>query len=105
MIGSWPDPHPDELFYSICARYSERVRYSSKRFVVAELFGTNQAMACVSLPSHLGYLVSQLPPNSNYDIDSIIEQPTLLQSVCLNSGLAQNNGRRCYRRAHRGADQ
>jgi Tn7-like transposition protein D/TniQ len=78
MIGNWPDPFPDELFYSICARYSERIRYSSRRFVVAELFGTSQAMACVSLPSHLGYLVSQLPPNSKYDLDCIINQHTLL---------------------------
>jgi hypothetical protein len=78
VIGNWPDPYPDELFYSICARYSQRVRYSSKRFVVAELFGTGQAMACVSLPSHLSYLVSQLPPKFNYDIDRIINQHTLL---------------------------
>jgi Tn7-like transposition protein D/TniQ len=78
MIANWPNPHPDELFYSICARYSERVRYSSKRLVVAELFGTGQAMACVSLPSHLGHLVSQLSPNSKYDLDGIIAQHTLL---------------------------
>jgi hypothetical protein len=78
MIGNWPDPHPDELFYSICARFSERVRYSSKRSVVAELFGTAHAIACVSLPSHLGYLVSQLSPHRNYDVNRIIDRHTLL---------------------------
>src|SRR6266567_7506685 len=78
MIGSWPDPYPDELFYSICARFSERVRYPSKRSIVAELFGTENAIACVSLPSHLGYFIEQLPPYSNYDVNRIIDQHTLL---------------------------
>ncbi len=34
MICNWPDPYPDELFYSICARYSDRHR----RFDKEELF-------------------------------------------------------------------
>jgi Tn7-like transposition protein D/TniQ len=80
MIGNWPDPHPDELFYSICARFSERVRYPSRRSVVAELFGTGNAIACVSLPSHLGYFISQLLPYGNYNVNRIIDQHTLLPS-------------------------
>src|SRR5260370_12863611 len=109
MIGSWPNPYPDELFYSICARFSERVRYSSKRSVVAELFGTDQAMACISLPSHLGYLVSQLPPYSNYDINRIIDQHTLLpyfapflppqSSTRLRQDMSSNNGPALHMRA------
>jgi Tn7-like transposition protein D/TniQ len=109
MIGNWPDPYPDELFYSICARFSERVRYSSRRSVVAELFGTDQAMACVILPSHLGYLVSQLPPNSNYDIARIINQHTLLPYFApflpperhdrLRQDMCNNNGPALHMRA------
>ncbi len=34
MICNWPDPYPDELFYSIYARYSDR----NRRFVKVELF-------------------------------------------------------------------
>jgi len=109
MIGNWPDPYPDELFYSICARFSEHVRYSSKRSVVAELFGTDQAMACISLPSHLDYLVSQLPPYSNYDINRIIDQHTLLPYFApflpperytrLHQDMSSNNGPTLHMRA------
>jgi Tn7-like transposition protein D/TniQ len=109
MIGNWLDPHPDELFYSICARFSERVRYASKRSVVAELFGTDQAMACISLPSHLGYLVSQLPPYSKYDINRIIDQHTLLPYFApfllperyerLHQDMASDNGPALHMRA------
>jgi hypothetical protein len=27
MIGCFPDPYPDELLYSVCARFHERVQY------------------------------------------------------------------------------
>src|SRR6266699_6474553 len=112
MIGSWPDPYPDELFYSICARFSERVRYPSKRSIVVELFGTGNAIACVSLPSHLGHFVSQLPPYGNYTVNRIIDQHTLLpyfapflpperhnrlcQDMCSNNGPALHMERRSY---------
>jgi Tn7-like transposition protein D/TniQ len=109
MIGNWPDPYPDELFYSICARFSERLRYPSKRSVVAELFGTDQAIACISLPSHLGYLVSQLPPYYNCDINRIIDQHTLLPYFApflpperytrLRQDMSSNNGPTLHMRA------
>jgi len=78
MIGCWPDHRPDELFYSMGARFSERVRYPSRRSVVTELFGTRNAIACVSLPSHLDYFTAQLPPRSNLDAERIIDEHTLL---------------------------
>lgn len=78
MITSLPDPYPDELFFSICARYSERKQYPSGRSVVIELFGSTNAIACVSLPSHLDHFVAQMPPRSSYSADSIIDNHTLL---------------------------
>ncbi|MFL5628670.1 MAG: TnsD family transposase [Ktedonobacteraceae bacterium] len=78
MIGCWPDPWPGELFYSICARFSERVRYPSRRSIITELFGTENAIACVGLPSHLSYFIAQLPPSSNLDAERIIDEHTLL---------------------------
>jgi len=30
MIGFFPDPFTDELLYSVCARYSDYMRYPSK---------------------------------------------------------------------------
>ncbi len=78
MIGNFPDSYPDELFYSICARFSERMRYSNGRSVVVELFGSASAIACVSLPSHLDHLVAQMPPRSSYSANGIIDNHTLL---------------------------
>lgn len=78
MIGNFPDPHPDELFYSLCARFSERMQYPNGRSVVVELFGSASAIACVSLPSHLDHLVAQMPPHSSYSTDGIVDNHTLL---------------------------
>jgi hypothetical protein len=78
MIGHFPDPYPDELFYSICARFSERMQYPNKRSLVLELFGSTNAIACVSLPSHLDYFVAQMPPHCICESDQIIDEHTLL---------------------------
>ncbi len=44
MIDNWHDRYPDELFYSICARFSKRVRLRRRSSVVAELLGAEYAI-------------------------------------------------------------
>ncbi len=44
MIGTWPDPYPNELFHSICARYLEQANFSSRISAIAELFGTDRSV-------------------------------------------------------------
>lgn len=78
MIGCFPPPHPDELFYSICARYGERVRYSSPYFVLEDLFGTHTAKIGVDLPTRLDSLVAALPPEHPYTVDRFIDEHSLL---------------------------
>lgn len=78
MIGCFPDPHPDELLYSACARFSARVRYPKKKDVLQELFGTTTNTAAVDLPSHLTKFASALPPYHPYTPDRFIDQNTLL---------------------------
>lgn len=78
MIGCFPDPHPDELFYSACARFSARVKYPNKKEVLQELFGTTTYTAAVDLPSHLAKLVSTLPAGHRYTVDHFIDDHTLL---------------------------
>ncbi len=78
MIGLFPDPYPDELFYSVCARFQDLVNYSDPRYVVQELFGTIHARAAVDLPSHLNHLVANLPSGNRYTVDRIIDESTLL---------------------------
>jgi Tn7-like transposition protein D/TniQ len=78
MIGHFPDPHPDELLYSVFARYSDQVNYPSKKSVVHDLFGTWNVLAVVDFPSHLDSLIAALPPECNYTADSLIDNHTLL---------------------------
>lgn len=78
MIGCFPDPHPDELFFSVCARFGTRMRYPNKKSVLTELFGTASVTATVELPSHLLRLISALPPNHRYTVDHLIDKYTLL---------------------------
>jgi hypothetical protein len=74
MITCFPDPYPDELLYSICARYGERVRYPNQRkFLIQELFGSKCSSATVGLPCHLAHLISVLPPGHSYTVKRLID--------------------------------
>ena len=77
MIGFFPDPYPDELFYSICARYSRRVGYQSQANITYDLFGARTLVA-IALPSDLNHLISVLPPGHRYTVDQLIDEHTLL---------------------------
>ena len=78
MIGYFPVPYPDEILYSICARYTSIMNYPSKRSVVEELFGTRNAIAVVDLPSHLDYLTTAIPHSSPIAEDYLVRHHTLL---------------------------
>lgn len=78
MIGCFRDPYPDELLYSVCARYHQRVQYPNKKNTLRELFGDEAAIAVVDLPSNLSNLVSALPTGSPYTVEKLINQHTLL---------------------------
>lgn len=78
MLGYFPDPYPDELFYSLCARYSERMQYPGKTAVNQDLFGLARANASIDLPGHLEFFGTVLPPgHSCGDLNRVIEQHTL----------------------------
>ncbi|PSB34402.1 TnsD family Tn7-like transposition protein [Stenomitos frigidus] len=77
MIGCFPDPYPDELLYSVCARFHDRVQYPNKKNTMRELFGDEAAIATVGLPSNLQTLVSMLPPGSPYTVERLINNHTL----------------------------
>lgn len=77
MIGFFPDPYPDELFYSICARYSRRVGYQSQTYTTYDLFGA-RILVAIALPSNLNHLSSVLPPGHRYTVDQLIDEHTML---------------------------
>ncbi|MBD1847743.1 TniQ family protein [Cyanobacteria bacterium FACHB-63] len=77
MIGCFPDPYPDELLYSVCARFQDRVQYPNRKNTMRELFGNEAAIATVGLPSNLNNLISMLPPGSPYTVERLINNHTL----------------------------
>lgn len=78
MLGFFTDPYPDEILYSICARYHHRARNGSAAATVRDLFGCEALQIAVDLPSHLGSLVERLPPGHRYTVDRLIDEHTLL---------------------------
>ncbi|MBD2198574.1 MULTISPECIES: TnsD family Tn7-like transposition protein [Calothrix] len=78
MIAFFPDPYPDELLYSICARFSDRTQYPNTCLTTQELCGTWGAKLTIDLPRHLNHLVSVLPKGHLYTVDILINNHTLL---------------------------
>jgi hypothetical protein len=77
MIGCFPDPYPDEILYSICARYKERMMYMSEPDISKSLFGVRYGAFYLDRPLRLQYLISLLP-SSNYSIESLVGKNTLV---------------------------
>lgn len=48
-----PNPYPDELLYSVITRYHLRSNNSSPKWTLREVFGTENVIPTVDLPSHL----------------------------------------------------
>jgi hypothetical protein len=78
MIGYFPTPYPGEIFYSTIARYCEIMRFPNHKSVLYELFRTESILAIFDLPKALAHFVAQLPPGHHYDVDSLIDNHTLL---------------------------
>jgi hypothetical protein len=77
VIGHFPTPHPDELLYSICARFTRRVAYPSAKSVLREILGATTATAVVDLPNRLGHLSAALPAGTDLTADRLTDQHTL----------------------------
>ncbi len=77
-LGHFPTPHPDELLYSLCARFGARVRYLNAKSVLDELFGTREATATIDLPNNIEHLSATLPAGSSLTPERLINRHTLL---------------------------
>ena len=109
MIACFTDPYPDEIFYSICARYSEKVRYSSIGAVNRDLFSVSEVTPTIALPSRLATLIDNLPNDYGYSVDTFIDEHTLFplfrpflsqdQLLCMREDMREEKGSRAYTRA------
>lgn len=77
-LGHFPTPHPDELLYSLCARFSARVGYSNAKAVLEELFGAGGTSATIDLSNNLAHLSAALPAGSSLTPERLIHRHTLL---------------------------
>lgn len=77
MICVFPDPYPDELLYSVCARYKDLMRYPNSTTATCDFFGGGAISAVVDLPNKIEHLVSELPPGHLYTVDYFIDNHTL----------------------------
>jgi hypothetical protein len=76
MLGHFPNPHPDELLYGVCARLSERANVpSKKRFCQSPVWGRLHCV--VDLPSRLEFLANQLP-SGGLRAETLLRNHTLL---------------------------
>lgn len=78
MLRCFPDPYPDELLYSICARFSHHMRYPAPHSVIIDLYGRKGFIAVTDLPSHLACLASHIPQKDYYTVETLIDNHTLL---------------------------
>lgn len=78
MICCFTDPYPDELLYSVSARFHKLMKYKRPNYTSINLFGAKTAGASIDLPQRLGHLIENLPPSHLYTVDSLIQENTLL---------------------------
>ena len=78
MLLFFPTPYPDELLYSIAARYHRRSCNGSVKATVKDLFGSATACAVIDLPNRLERLSRQLPIGTCNSADKVINEHTLL---------------------------
>lgn len=77
MLSFFPKPYPDELLYSVFARYHIQSGNTSAKETMKELFNSATNTACIDLPAHLDSFMSNLPLGTSYTIDNFIINNTL----------------------------
>ena len=77
MVSFFPKPYPDEILYSVIARYQIRSGNTSPKVTLRELFNSATTVATADLPSNLNSLSESLQPFSNYTVEVLIERSTL----------------------------
>jgi hypothetical protein len=75
MLSFFTDPYPDELLYSVFARYHFYSGNIDLKDTLTELFGANSALPSFEIGSHLGFLCNAL--GGSYSPERLIHEHTL----------------------------
>ncbi|WP_253199333.1 TnsD family transposase [Clostridium tagluense] len=73
----FPTQYPDELLYSIFARYHIRTGNTSPKNTIKEIFETTTAAAVVDLPCNLETAIKNMPIGSEHTVEELIYNNTL----------------------------
>ena len=76
-MGYFPHPYPDEIFYSVCARYVSHMGFRFQSAVCQSLMGVKQGSIALDLPNNLNYLFGRLPSGYGMSADDLIDEFTL----------------------------
>ncbi len=77
MLSFFPKPYPDEILYSVLARYHIRSGNMGPKLTVQELFNSNNAIATADLPCNLEALATNLSLISQITGEELIQNHTL----------------------------
>lgn len=78
MLPYFSAPYPDELLYSLLARYHLHTCSVSPKQTLEDLFGSRNVRATVDLPGHLGALSCHIPPDRGSTSERLAADFTLL---------------------------
>lgn len=73
----FPTPYPNELLYSVIARYHIRSGNIFWKHTLDDVFGYRTIRASAFLPSGINALVQQLSPHTTIDAQWLIEKHTM----------------------------
>ncbi len=77
MLPYFPAAYPDELLYSLLARYHRHTCSLSPKRTLDDLFDSRNVRATVDLPGHLGVLSRRLPPDRGLTSERLAIEFTL----------------------------
>jgi hypothetical protein len=77
MISFFPNPYPDEILYSVLARFHLRSANTSFKWTLDDLNGSNSIISTIDLPSHIEALCSNIGTEDIYNSKKFIYENTL----------------------------
>lgn len=76
MLSFFPVPYPDEVLYSVLARYHVRSANLSPKCTLQDLFGTTNVISTIDFPSHIQSLSDKLT-HFAYTFEKLVNNHTL----------------------------
>jgi len=77
MVPYFPATYPDELLYSVLARYHRHTCSTSPKQTLEDLYGIRSVIATADLPGHLLALSRHLPPERGLTAERLAVDFTL----------------------------